>query len=370
LTWDQVLVWRMKRQWLSETTAGSAVDVVRRLAGVQAQVPSAAVAAVAARQIEPRSGEIDELISKRDLMRTWAMRGTLHLLAPDDAGAYLSLLSASRSWEKGSWQRTFLEMGDLDRLAGAVYELLDGTVLSREELVAGVVARTGDTVLGEKVRSGWGAVLKPLAWQGILCNGPSGGTRITFTRPDTWFPDWSGLPPVEQAASVAVRAYLGAYGPASPASFDQWLSRGTSKKPALRSWFAQLGDQLAVVDVEGEMLHARAEDLGDLMDSLPDSTVRLLPAFDQYVLGPGTSDVRIIAAHRRRFISKAAGWISPVVVAGGKVVGTWQVTRDRVEVELFAEHGDLAPDVLAREAERVASGAGGGTHYSTSVRTV
>ncbi|MDQ1391656.1 MAG: hypothetical protein QOF30_633, partial [Acidimicrobiaceae bacterium] len=48
LTWDQVLVWRMKRQWLSETTAGSAVDVVRRLAGVQAQVPSAAVAAVAA----------------------------------------------------------------------------------------------------------------------------------------------------------------------------------------------------------------------------------------------------------------------------------------------------------------------------------
>ncbi len=160
------------------------------------------------------------------------------------------------------------------------------------------------------------------------------------------------------------------YGPASPATFDQWLSRGTSKRAALRTWFAQLGDQLVVVDVEGEMLHARAEDLGDLMDSRPDRTVRLLPAFDQYVLGPGTSDVRIIAAPRRRFISKAAGWISPVVVAGGKVVGTWQVTRDRVEVELFAEHGDLAPDVLAREVERIASGAGGGTHYSMSVSTV
>jgi hypothetical protein len=202
VTWDQVLGWRMKRQWLSQTTRGNAVDVVRRLAGVQA-----------------------------------------------------------------------------------------------------------------------------LAWQGILCNGPSNGGRVTFARPDSSFPGWSGLPAEDEAAPVAVLTYLGAHGPASAATFDQWLSSGSSKKASVRAWFAELGDRLTVVDVEGAELYARTEDVADLLEAVRDDTVRLLPAFDQYVLGPGTSDVHIIAAHRRRFISRAAGWISPVVVAGDKVVGTWRVTQ-------------------------------------------
>jgi hypothetical protein len=286
------------------------------------------------------------------------MRGTLHLLDPEDAGAYLSLLAAARSWERSAWQRTFLDAETMDRLATVVGDLLDGKVLSREELVAGVVQRTGDAALGDKVRSGWGAVLKPLAWQGTLCSGPADGARVTFTRPDTWLAGWPPLPTVEEAATVAVSSYLGAHGPASAATFDQWLCRGTSKRTVLRAWFAQLGDRLTVVDVEGERLYARTEDVDDLVGAVPEDIVRLLPAFDQYVLGPGTSDVGIIGAHRRPYISKAAGWIAPVVVAAGKVAGTWHVTKDRLEIELFREHGDICRNVLTREFERVAPVAG------------
>ena len=367
VTWEQVLAWRMQRQWLTETTQGSATQVIRRLAGAQAQVPSFAAASVALRQTSPEPGEVDRLLAERCLMRTWAMRGTLHLLALADAGAYLSLLAAARIWEKGSWQRTFLDAKDLDRLTAVVHELLDGKVLSREELVAGIVERTADRALGDKVRSGWGAVLKPLAWQGILCNGPSRGAQVTFARPDRWFPDWPGLPPVDEAASVAVLSYLGAHGPASASTFDEWLSRGATKRASLKEWFAGLGDRLTVMDVEGERLYARTEDVGDLVDAVPGDTVRLLPSFDQYVLGPGTRDVHVIAADRRRLVSKAAGWISPVVVAGGKVVGTWQVTEGRLDIALFSECGPISPAVLAREAERVASVAG--AEYTTSVTT-
>ncbi len=358
----------MKRQWLSETTTGTAVAVVRRLAGVQAQVPLSAASAVALRQTTPQAGEVDRLLSERCLMRTWAMRGTLHLLALENAGAYLSLVAAARTWEKGSWQSAFLDARDLHRLATVVAELLDGKVLSRDELVAGVVERTGDRRLGDKVRSSWGAVLKPLAWQGILCNGPGNGARVTFTRPDTWFADWPGLPTADEAASEVIPAYLGAHGPASAATFDQWLCRGASKRASLRAWFAQLGDRLTIVDVEGERLHARTEDIGDLVAAVPEDTIRLLPAFDQYVLGPGTGDPRIIAVHRRAFISKAAGWISPVVVAGGKVVGTWHVTQDRLDIELFGEHVGISRDALTREVLRVGSVAG--TRYTMSVTTV
>jgi hypothetical protein len=368
LTWEQVLAWRMQRQWLSETSADSAVGIVRRLAGVQAQVASSAVAAVALRQTKPQSGEVDRLLSEGSLMRTWAMRGTLHLLAPEDAGAYLALIAAARIWEKSSWQRAFLDARTLNRLTTVVGELLDGRVLTREELVAGIVERTGDEALGDRVRSGWGAVLKPLAWQGIVCNGPSNGARVTFTRPDTWLPHWSGLPKEDEAASVAVASYLGAHGPASAAAFDQWLCRGASTKASLRSWFAQLGDRLTVVDVEGERLYTRTEDLVDLVHAVPDTTIRLLPAFDQYVLGPGTGDIHIIAAHRRACVSKTAGWISPVVVAGGRVVGTWHVTQDQLGIELFGEDGDTSPNALNAEVERVASVAG--TRYTMSVTIV
>ncbi len=61
-----------------------------------------------------------------------------------------------------------------------------------------------------------------------------------------------------------------------------------SKKPALRSWFASLNDRLVTVEVEGKPGFLLTEDVEELSGTSPTQTVRLLPAFDQYVLGPGT----------------------------------------------------------------------------------
>ena len=359
----------MKRQWLTGTRAGDGLTVVRRLAGVQAQVTSAAVAAVALRRSKRAAGEVDHLLSERSVMRTWAMRGTLHLLDVRDAGAYLSLLAATKVWEKGAWQKAFLKLDDVKRLTAAVEELLDGgQALTRAELVTGVVGHTGDTALGDHVASGWGAVLKPLAWQGILCNGPTAGGQVTFTAPADWVPDWSGIPEPDEAAAVAVPTYLGAHGPASPETFDQWLSRGASKRADLRGWFAQLGDQLTLVDVEGEELYARTEDVDGLHAARPNDTVRLLPPFDQYVLAPGTSDTHIIAPHRRSVVSRSAGRISPVVIAGGRVAGTWEVKDHRVDVQLFKEAAEVSRKVLEHEVETSAVLPGDG--YTVSVTKV
>ena len=64
---------------------------------------------------------------------------------------------------------------------------------------------------------------------------------------------------------------------------------------------------------------------------------RLLPAFDQYVLGPGTKDPMIIDPGRRAAISRTAGWIAPVVLSGGRVAGTWDLNGSRVNATLFPE---------------------------------
>jgi hypothetical protein len=352
--WDQLLAWRMRRQLLDPRGSPSTAEVVQRLCGVQAQVPSAAELAVAVRQDDPRPGLAEEALASRELMRTWAMRGTLHLLVPHDAGAYLALLADLRSWERPSWQRNFgVNTDDMAALADAAASALHGRVLTRDQLVAELLARTGSRHLKEQLRSGWGAVLKPLAWMGHLCNGPGEGGRVTFTRPDTWVSGWRGLPPTHEAAKIAIRAYLRAYGPATSEAFDGWLTRGMTSKKKVREWFSTLDDELIEVDVEGNVAHLLAADADELAATAPGRGVRLLPAFDQYVLGPGTGDTRVIASARRSQVSRAAGWISPVVLAGGRVAGVWNIDDATLAIELFDEAGKPDRKALDAEAERI-----------------
>jgi hypothetical protein len=197
-------------------------------------------------------------------------------------------------------------------------------------------------------------LLKPLAFQGYLCHGPSDGNRVSFTRPDTWLPAWGGVPDPEAAAAIVIPAYLGAHGPAGADAFDRWLTRGITRKAMLRGWFAALGDALVEVDVDDEPAYARAEDLDDLAATRPTKAVRLAPAFDQYVLGPGTQDTQVIPAGRRREVSKTAGWISPVVIARGRVAGVWEIDGDTLEVSLFDEAGRVPRRPLQADAARLA----------------
>jgi hypothetical protein len=352
---ERVLAWRLRRQLLDRPLGIAARDVVVRLCGVQAQVASSAEQAIAQRRPEPVTGGAASALRDRSVVKTWAMRGTLHLLSAEHFADYLSLIAAARTWEKGTWQRTFATAKQIALLADAAPEALHGRELTREQLCAEIVRLTGDESIAEALRSSWGAVLKPLAWQGLLVYGTSDGNRVTFTSPQTWLNGWTGLPDPDEAASRVIPAYLGAFGPASAETFDQWLLRGMSKKSMLRGWFSALVSSGAIVqvDVDGVPAYARAADVEEIAACRPSSEVRLLPAFDQYVLGPGTKNAQIIPAGRRDRISKAAGWISPVVVCGGRVAGTWEANGSALDVVLFPESGPVPRSGLDAEAERL-----------------
>jgi hypothetical protein len=282
------------------------------------------------------------------------MRGTLHLLRAEDAGMFLALMATGRSWERKSWQTYFgLSPDTIPRLRAVAHEALDGRVLTREELIDAVIARPELEYVGKQMRSGWGTLLKPLAWNGELVFGPSRGNRVTFMRPEAASTRWVGLPDPDTAAALAIPAYLAAYGPATGASFANWLAAGWFGQRQLRAWFDALGDRLAKVDLEGEPAYVRSEDLDDLGATTPTRAVRLLGGFDQYVLGPTTADGRVTPAARRRAVSKTAGWISPVVLYGGVVSGTWELDGDRLAVMWFAEAGRPPTRQLAAEAERL-----------------
>jgi hypothetical protein len=110
--------------------------------------------------------------------------------------------------------------------------------------------------------------------------------------------------------------------------------------PGLLSYSSfRLGDRLARVEVDGERALVQAEDVDELAAVQATRAVRLLPGFDQYVLGPGTADAHVISAARRRRVSKQSGWIASVVVAGGVVTGTWELAGEQVRIAWFEEAG-------------------------------
>jgi hypothetical protein len=351
----QALAWRMRRQLLEPIGRLAVEDVVRRLGAVQSQVASSAELAVRVRRQASRRGEVARALADGRLVKTWAMRGTLHLLTPESGGAFLSLMAAGRSWERPSWVKYFgMTPAAMERLRGVVREAIDERPLTREELIEAVGRTRGFKRVAEGLRSGWGTLLKPIAWQGDLVFGPSAGTRVTFTTPRAASARWADLPEPDAAAPIAIRAYLGAYGPATVEAFSFWVAGGWFSRKRLRAWFADLGDELVEVGVDGEPAWILAEHADELAATRPTAAVRLLPGFDQYVLGPGTRDGHVTPAARRADVSRTAGWIAPVVVAGGVVCGTWELDDTEARISWFKESGRVPRPLLTREVERLA----------------
>src|SRR5512144_1459652 len=77
LSWDQVLAFRLERQFLdSRAPSGSLFDVASALCGVRAQLPSTAELALWARVDGLEHGEVTQALEKdRTLVKTWIRDG-------------------------------------------------------------------------------------------------------------------------------------------------------------------------------------------------------------------------------------------------------------------------------------------------------
>jgi hypothetical protein len=353
ITLQQALAWRMRRQLLDPPGALSVARVVGRLCGVQAQVASSAELAVRVRRERSRPGEVGRALAEGRLVKTWAMRGALHLLSPENGASFLSIMAADRLWD--GWQRYFGKTrGQMDVLWRTICEVLQGEPLTRVELADAVAARRGLAYADEALRSSYGELLKPLAWQGEVCFGPSRDGRVTFTVPRAVNSRWPDLTDADGAAPLAIVSYFRAYGPATLGGLAAWLG-GAVDKRRLRRWFLALGDRLAEVEIEGRSAHVLGEDLDELVSTRPTGAVRLVPAFDQYVLGPGTGDPLVVPAGRRAAVSRTGGWISPVVLVDGGICGTWELAREEARIAWFGEAGQPPREAIHAEVSRLST---------------
>ncbi len=113
------------------------------------------------------------------------MRGTLHLFPAAELPLWLRAFK-QRQWPRFTpgWERYHgVQPDDLRRITAAVGEVLPGRVLTRDELATEIAAALRKPALAEKIRSGWGVMLKPAAAGGLLCFGPDRDRNVTFTDP-------------------------------------------------------------------------------------------------------------------------------------------------------------------------------------------
>lgn len=324
-SWPQVCGWRLARQHVT-APADDAAEVASRLCGVQAQVTSSAQVTVGLRSPATAEDLDAALWTERTLVRTWAMRGTLHWLPSIEYGLWVAALT-TRAWRiTPAWERYHgVTAAELDAVSSAIPEVLAGRQLTRDELARGLADATGLTHLTEQLTSGWGAVLKPAANRGLLCFGPDRDRNVTFVRPDEWLGDTGPAPEPDEAMRVVLRRFLDAYGPATPADVARWFGE---REPFGRRLLARNADDLVVADVDGHRGWLTSAGAAALADHPTADGVVLLGGFDPYVLAPISHRDAIIPDGRLDQVSRTAGWISAVVLVDGIVEGTWTTATD------------------------------------------
>ena len=103
-----MLAWRVARQGLAERAPrGDWPAVVGRICGLHAQVQASAELTLWARVDGLGAGAVAEALwTDRTLVRTWAMRGTLHLLPAGELALWVGAQGAIRPrYETASWRR-------------------------------------------------------------------------------------------------------------------------------------------------------------------------------------------------------------------------------------------------------------------------
>ena len=351
LTWGQVIGRRFARSSLARYAPRTKlVEIVRGTPLIQAQVLAAAELCLSARVrglTRPRLR--NALYAERTLVRTWALRGTLHLVPADEAALWAAAAIGQRPyWETPTWLTEYgLTRRKVTALITAIGGELQGRCLTRSELATAVEGRLGWT--HPLLRSGYGQLWHPAAMTGSLCFGPPKGGNVTFVRADEWLGGW---PQVESdgARREILRRYLHTFGPARPVDFATWSG---VQPAAARRLFAEV--ELEQVRVEGTKAFVLP---GDTSFRAPRPSVRLLPRYDAYVIGsrprqpimPPAVEQRVKADPKGRLESVTG--MQPIVV-NGVVTGLWTRRGAKIQLEQIIPLPTSLKDELASEIDRI-----------------
>lgn len=332
---------RLASQGLAGSGFGSVAAAVRWMTAMQAQDLQSALWAVGQRVPGSRVGDVRSALDRGEIVRSWPMRGTLHLLAPEDLKWMLAITSdrlirglAGRHRELG------ITPADVDAAAGIALQLVaGGAAASRAELFQ-AFERAGQSAAGQRGIHLMGI----LCQRGLLVQGPLAGNQQLVVAFDDWITQSRSLDRAEGTAEWLLR-YFRSHGPATERDFSWWSGIPLTE---VRAALARVRDELEEVTFEGTGYWMSPETAALLDEGVPAGRLVLaLPGFDEFLLGYTDRSLVLPPEHADKIVPGGNGVFRKTIVAGGLVVGTWEVSRSgkaaRVVPEPFDEVNGLRP---------------------------
>ena len=310
--------------------------VLRDVCGLQAQVLSAAWLGVRARSRGIQITDLDRALNQqRSIVRSWLMRGTLHVVPADDVRWLLRALGPVFV-RTGATRHAQLGLDDAlkSRSVAAIRRILtDAGPLTRYELVDRL--RKRDVKLDPRTQ-GPIHLIQFAALQGILCLGPDRDDgESTYVLLDDWVRS-APTPSRESALAELARRYFAAFGPATVDDLAAWSGIPMAEARAATSR-AHAG--LVEISIRGKPAFM-ARKL--LRQSSKRSTAR-----PTYLLGYRHRDFAVSPAMERR-LQRGGGWLHPAVTVNGRAVAAWSLDRARGVGRITVEPLDkLSPAVRA-----------------------
>ena len=339
-TWLDVTARRMARSLLAEPSPNTpAPDVARALCGVHAQILQAAELSIGRRNGSTRSEVQQALWVDRTLVKTFGPRGTVHLLATADLPMWTGALSALPSTAPAFPDPIRFTSDETEAVIAGIGVALADAELTIDELTEALRERVGPWAVEETMPAfqvlwpRWRQLTSTAAHRGVLCFGHERGRNVTYTNPQRWLP---GFVPEDGATALRrlVRAYLHAYGPATPQHFAKWLN--VPPKHALEA-FEAMADELERVELKGTpaWVVAGATAAGDASAV---AGIRLLPYFDAYVVAAQPRALLYPGAAASRALSPSAqAGNYPVMLVDGVVGGVWHQPRSGRRLTITVE---------------------------------
>ncbi|PZF92262.1 winged helix DNA-binding domain-containing protein [Micromonospora deserti] len=305
--------------------SSSVAEVVAWFGAMQAQDAASGMWSLGARLPGLSHADVHDALERREALRTWPMRGTIHLVPARDARWMLELTGV-RSLAGAATRRAQLGLAEADaaRATEVLGEALaGGGRLTRAQCLATLTAAGIDTGGQRGYHLLWYASVR-----GVTCLTPNVGSAQTFALLDEWAPA-PHRPDRDEALALLTRRYVRSHGPVTAREFAGWT--GLTLTDARRG-FAAAGAALAAVRVDGEEALVDAALLDAPREPVDD--VLALPGFDEYLLGYKDRSLMLDPAHKDAIVPGGNGVFQATLVRAGRVVGTWKRTvgPDRVTV--------------------------------------
>jgi hypothetical protein len=336
----RLLTERMARQGIAAPTPRTVADAATVAGPIQAQDNIAARFGIRARSASVTEADVVAALEAGAVSRTWLMRGTIHLVDTADLRWLVRLLGPSVQRRfRSRWRQLGLTDQGLALSLQLLPDLLAGRALTRHEIVAGLRER-GLPIVDTDPHVATHLVVHACT-TGLVCRGPDRGRHTTFVLVDEWAPGSASGPSGDEALAELARRFFAAFSPATAADFAAWSGLGAARAVQL------VRDELTETDVDGRAGFR----LGEVE---PARGLRLLPAFDNYLIGYRFRDALLGADLRPHVYS--GGMIYPTLVVDGQVAGVWTLHRSaqRVTVRVFGSLRAAERRALAAEVDDLA----------------